>query len=192
MPKGPVNIFVPAGSTFDVSNLALGVGFIPLPLEAWRAISSNDIPVKAIASGGSGILGKDTTPILERINAATDKGLRIDWAASDSTEIAQGIVLPNDWTTGGVANVKLLLYKNTNTDATVTMAVGWWEGKGGSNLGAASAALSFTSTVTLVTVPITTVVAYPNVAQLNLIPGTHTTDAIYMLASWVEYTRKST
>lgn len=179
-----------SGAGLDISALGLGTGYVPLPLDAWRGISSNDIPAKAIASGGSGVLGKDTTPILERINGATDKALRINWATGDVTEIAQSVVLPPDFTDGTVT-VKLRCYKGSNTDTTFVVAVGYWEGVGGSNLGGNTAAITATAAAT-VSKTVTGTATGGTVVQVNLVPGTHGNDAFYLLGSWLEYTRKLT
>ena len=181
---------LPSGSKID--GAALTTGIVPLTLNHWRAISSNEIPVKAIASGGGGLLAKDTTPIHERTNGATDKSERIDWATTDVTELTQSFAIPPDWTSGGAIHVKLLGYKSTNTDTTMTLAVGYWEGLGGSNLGGNTAAITQITTVGLfgnVAVTSTSAGAYPGFATVTLIPAAHADDALYMHASWIEYTR---
>ena len=74
---------------------ARGDGFIPISLPTWREVSGDDIGVVGLANPG-GILATDSTPAYEYINGATDKGLRLRWAASNVDKIAVSVPLPPD------------------------------------------------------------------------------------------------
>jgi hypothetical protein len=170
----------------------LKTGFIPLPLGAWRLVASNDVPAIAVASGNGGNLGVDTAPKLKRVSTSTDKKMRIEWAASSSVEIMADVVYPPDLDDTATVTLNLLLAKDTNTDNTVTVAAGYFEGVGDTNAGGNTAALA-AATLAQKTVVIAAadVGTYPNAASVTLTPGTHTTDAIYLYGSWLTYTRKS-
>jgi len=164
---------------------ALRTGVIHLPLAQAREIATNDI---IDAAGIGGILSKDSTPILERINGATDKALQIKWAASNSDEIQWQVHLPLDVDKTSPLYVKLKAKMAGATD-TPTIAVAFFKGIGDSNAGGATAALSATAA----TVQRKIAAADhggEGAATVTLIPGAHTTDALHLYDVWIEYTRK--
>jgi len=170
-----------------------GTGYIPFDLFSVRGIVSNDIPNTATQAGG--FLAKNTTPILERINGATDKGIRVVWAATNVTPIQFAPVpYPLDLDDTLPATVKLLVSKDTNTDTLANIAVAYFEGVGGSNAGTNTPAITETTGPALksVTIAASAVGPAPTFATVELVPGTHGTDAIRLYAAWLEYTRKTT
>lgn len=179
-----------SGSTLTLpSNLR--TGFIPLPLGAWRLIATNDIPAIAVASGNGGNLGSDTAPKFKRVNAATDKKIRIEWASSSSIEITQDFVYPPDLDDTATIVVHLLMAMAGTTD-TPTIAVGYFEGLGDTNAGGNTAAVTGTTIADYsVTIAASDVGAYPVGASIALTPAAHTTDALYLYSSWATYTRKT-
>ena len=192
---------LPAGSnistvgTSDISagavtaaklSTTLKTGFIPLSLANAREVATNAIQ-NAAANGGS--LASDTTPILQRVNGATDKAIRINWAASNSDEITWEFPYPPDLDDAANVEVHILAAMAGATD-TPTVAIGYFEATGDSNAGGNTAAITGT-TVAEYSVAITAanIGTAPNFASISVTPGTHTTDALYIYAVWVEYTR---
>lgn len=168
----------------------LGTGFIDLPLGTWRLVASNDYPAIAVASGNGGNLGVDTAPKLIRVNAATDKKARIQWASSSSVEIMVDFAYPPDWDDTANVIVNILANMGGATD-TPTLTVGYFEGVGDSDAGGATAALSATVAHVTRTITAANIGAYPNAASIQITPGAHTTDACNILGAWITYTRKS-
>lgn len=164
----------------------LATGFIPLPLAAAREISANDYINTA---GDAGVLSKNTTPILERVNAGTDKKTRVAWAASNSDEIVWDIVYPPDLDDTAAVVVNLLMLMGGATD-TPTVAVSYFENIGDTNAGGNTTALSNALTKKTVTIAASDVGAYPAGASIGIVVGSHTTDACYLHGAWIEYTRK--
>lgn len=164
----------------------MATGMIPLPLALAREISSNDIINTA---GDAGVLSKNTTPILERVNGATDKKQRISWAASNSDEIVWDIVYPPDLDDAAAVTVKFRALMAGATDTPV-VAVSYFEGVGDTNAGGNSGALSNAVQTLSVVIAASDVGAAPNGASIGFVPGAHTTDILYLLSAWVEYTRK--
>lgn len=165
----------------------LKTGFIHLPLTTWRIIATNDIAAKNAADGGT--ISLDTDPTLKRVNGATDKKLRLGWAAASVVEIVNDFVYPPDL--DEASNVELhILAAMSNTNDTPTIAVSFFEGVGDSNAGGNTAAITGT-TVTEYSVAISAanVGATPKAASVGLTPGTHGTDALYIYGAWLEYTR---
>lgn len=164
-------------------------GFINLPLTSFRLIATNDIAASGSADGG--IVSKDTAPVLERINGATDKSLRIKWVANGVVGITQMFAYPADLDDAAAVTVNLIYYKDGNTNSTMVAAVNYFEGIGDTNAGGNTAALTGTTlTKVAVTIAAGDVGASPNVATIEIVPGAHANDALYLLGCYVEYTRK--
>jgi hypothetical protein len=167
----------------------MGIGVYQLPLHAARIIASNDIGVKNATDGGA--VSKDTTPIFERVNGATDKALRLRWAASDSAEIQlPTFAYPPDLDDAAAVEVHLLAAMAGATNTPV-IAVSYFEGLGDTNAGGNTAAVTGTGIAEYtVTIAAGDVGAHPTFANIGLTPAAHTTDALYVYAAWIEYTRK--
>lgn len=176
---------VQSGATFSLPG-DRGKGFINLPIIDAREVSAN-ATINAVGNGG--LLASDTTPILQRVNGATDKQLRLNWAASNVDEITWQFAYPPDLDDAADVTVHFLAAMAGATD-TPTMTVGYFEGVGDTDAGGATAALSATLSEVSRTIAAADVGAAPKVASVALVPGAHTTDALYVYAAWIEYTRK--
>lgn len=176
-----------AGVTAAKLSSTLKTGFINLPLTAMRVVASNDVPASGTPDGG--VLSVDTAPKLIRLNAATDKALRVLWAASSSVEIILGqFAYPPDLDEAAAVTVNVIAYMGGATD-TPTLAIGYFENVGDTNAGGNTAALSATAAKKSVSIAAGDVGALPATATVTLTPGAHTTDSLTLLAAWVEYTR---
>jgi hypothetical protein len=184
-------ITVESGGIIDLSaSSALGKGIIQIPLAGARAIAANDIPNTA-ASPSGGLLTLNTSPLYKRENGATDKALKIQWAAGNAVEIAlPTFAYPPDLDDTAVVTLKLLAKMGGAAD-TPTITVGYFEGVGDTDAGGATGALSAAVAVVSRVIAAADVGAAPNFASITLTPGTHATDAIDLYAAWVEYTRKT-
>lgn len=181
---------ITGAKTFDNITLPtnLRTGFIPLDLGGARIIGSN---VFANTTEGL-LLDGNTDPILQRINGATDKGVRIAWAASSAIEIQlPGFAYPPDL--DDTANVEVHFLANmAGAVDTPVVAVAYFEGIGDTNAGGNSAAVTgVTLTEYSVVVTAANIGPQPSFANISLIPAAHTTDILYLYAAWIEYTRKT-
>lgn len=175
------------GVTAAKLSSTLKTGHIPIPLTSFREVATN---ATINAAGNGGLLASDTTPIFERVNGATDKAERINWAAGNVDEIVATFPYPADLDDTAAVTVNLLVKMGGASDTPV-VAVSYFEGVGDTNAGGNTAALS-TSIAAAKTVSIgaSDVGAYPNFASIGIVPGTHATDAVWLYACWLEYTRK--
>jgi len=167
----------------------LGKGHIPLDIGSLRIIAGD-----VIGNTTEGmLLDGNTAPSFQRVNSATDKALRVIWASSSSVECQfPPIGLPGDLDDAAAVTVHLMLGKDTNTDTAVTIDVQAFQAVGDTEMGGATAALaSATLAEYSVSLSAGDIAAHPSFLNISLIPGTHTTDAIWLYAAWVEYTRKS-
>lgn len=162
-------------------------GFIPLALADAREVSAN---ATINAAGNGGLLASDTTPIFQRVNGATDKAIRLNWAATNVDEITWSFAYPPDLDDTAALEVHFLAAMAGATD-TPTLTVGYFENVGDTDAGGATAAVSGTTVAEYsVNIAGTDVGTPPKVASVSLVPGAHGTDALYVYAAWVEYTRR--
>lgn len=161
-------------------------GFVNVPLTALREISSNAIPN---AAGNGGLLAADTTPILNYINGDTDSALRLNWAASNSDPVAFQVALPPDLDEAGDVKIHFRAAMAGATDTPVISADTFFN-EGDTKVEDDSAAVTgatyaeYTITVAAADVP-----SGAQTMSVELTPGAHTTDALYITAVWVEYSR---
>lgn len=182
---------ITAGSTDTINVMHFGQsvssGFIPLAITAARLISTNDIPNTV---GDAGVLSSNSAPALARVNGATDKKLRISWAASGVVGVTWNVDYPIDLDGTQPVTVNVLCAMAGTTD-TPTIAVNYFEGVGDTNAGGNTAAVTGTAVAKYSrTIAAADVGEYPNAASVELVPAAHGTDALYLYGAWIEYVRK--
>ncbi len=161
-------------------------GAIQIPITGARVIDTNDI-------ANASLVTKNTDPILERSNAATDKSLRLSWASGSVIEVAlPSICYPPDLDDAANVVVHLLAKMKAASVDTPVISVGAFEGVGDTNFGGNTGALSTTLQHLTVTLTASNVGPYPTMLALTLTPGAHNTASndVYVYGVWVEYTRK--
>ena len=171
--------------------------FIPLDICALREIATNAI--QNLAAHG-GILASDSTPILERVNGATDKALRVKWAASDSNEAQfPPVPWPPDLDDTSDVIVHLLLSRSGTTDGCIVDVQAYENTVTGSayaadtEMGGNTSALTGSANVIIEatrTLSASDIVGHPGFLNLSLVPAAHTTDILYLWAAWIEYQRE--
>lgn len=165
----------------------LRTGFIPLPLAGWRLEAANDVPNLA---GVGGVLASDSAPALIRVNGATDKQLRVVWAAGSAVPIFHSFPYPPDLDDTAPIVINLLMGMAGAADTPV-VTVGFWEGVGDVDAGGDTTALASAVAQKSVTIAAADVGAFPKAATVIVTPGAHATDAAWLYAAWAEYTRKT-
>lgn len=194
-------LHVPAGSWFgsvasgDIATGAvtaaklsttLKTGFIPVPLATLREVSSNTIPN---AAGNGGLLASDTTPILATTNGDTDSALRLAWAAANVDPVIFQVPLPPDLDEASAVEIHLLAAMEAANDTPVISAdsyfmVGDTKVEDDSTAVTGATPAEYTITIAAGDVP-----AGAQTLTVELTPGAHGTDALYVYAVWVEYVR---
>jgi len=166
----------------------LATGCIQLPISDALIIATNDI-----ATVGTAQVAKDTDPILERGNAATDKQLRLSWASASVLEVQlPSICYPPDLDDTAAIEVHVLAKMKAASVDTPVIAVGAFEGTGDTNFGGNTGALSTTLQDLTVTLAAGGVGPYPTTLAITLTPGAHATGSndVYVYGAWIEYARK--
>lgn len=177
-----------ANVTAALLTATLAKGFIPLDITTMKLIATN-----AIGNTTEGLFPDgNTTPLLERVNGATDIALRVHWAATVVTELQFApIPKPPDLDGTAVLTFHMMIAKGTNTDNTAVIGVKIFDGIGDTNAGGNTAALDTASLAEYtVTLAATDLAEHPGFLNISVTPGTHANDAEYLYAAWIEYTRK--
>lgn len=204
--RGDAGTLVAAGSTTSIQvdhipamtpgtldqSAAFQIGFKELPLEGARLIATNDIP--AIAASG-GVLALDTAPKLKRVNAATDKQLKVEWAATSVIPITWGFVLPPDIDISAVLTINLIMAMGGATDIP-TVAVNYFNNPVGSAYAGDTNAGGNTLAVTGVTPTLYTrtilaadLVAARGFGIVELVPAAHGTDTLILYGAYLTYSK---
>lgn len=178
--EAPANS-IDAGALSD----SMQLGCIQLPLVDWRELAAADIQ-NAAANGG--LLAKDTTPILERVNVGTDPALRLKWAATNVDALTISVISPPDLDVSQSVKVKLRARMSGAVD-TPTVAVDLREDVGGSNLGGNTGALSSSIATVERACTVTADTTTQKAWTITITPGAHGTDLLELYAAWIEYTR---
>ena len=165
-----------------------GVGRIVLDITALREIASDD--TQNLAAHG-GILAQDSVPILERSDNATDKSLRVSWIASGVEEVQfPPVPMPPDLDETVDITIHIVAEMSGATD-TPTIDIQVWDGVGDTEMGGVTSALADALAEETVTISNANISGGPTgFLNIGLVPGAHTTDALYLYAAWIEYTKK--
>jgi len=165
----------------------LKVGFIPLDIANAVIIAAN--AVQNTTEGGRP--DGNTAPTLQRINAATDKALRVSWAAGSQVELQfPPVALPPDLDDAAPIEVHLVCAKDANAN-TVNIDVQAFFGVGDTECGAATSTIAQARAEYSVALAAADVPAHPELLNIILVPGAHAGDAVYLDGAWLEYTRKA-
>jgi hypothetical protein len=165
----------------------LKVGFIPLDIVNAAIIAANVIQNTTEGGRPDG----NTAPILQRINSATDKALRLTWAATVVAELQfPPVAMPPDLDPTAPVEVHLICAKDANAN-TVTVAVGAFFGVGDTNAGGNTPTIAQARARYKVAIAAADVAAYPEVLNVSLTPSAHAGDALYLDGAWIQYTRKA-
>ena len=164
-----------------------GTGTLPIPLATLRDLTTGAVP-NAAANGG--LLASDSTPVLNTVTGATDGALRLAWAASNSDAGGFLVGLPSDFDADQDVVVYFRAAMAGATD-TPTLALDSYFNEGDTKVEDATAAVTgtgyaeYSATIAAADVP-----SGARTLSVEVTPGAHTTDALYITAIWVEYTRK--
>lgn len=177
----------------------MATGYIDIPLHSWRLINAGNTDYALVAAtaaiGSGGVGGVDGDPKLIRENVATDKAAKLSWAAASVKEIMNDVVFPPDLDETAVVTFKMLARMAGATDIPVVTVGFWQQGQVGAyslsvDTGGATAAVTGTSNALYSRViTAANVGAPPRKASITLIPAAHGTDALFVYATWLEYTR---
>lgn len=167
-------------------HLASAQAFLPISLMSLRELSSGS---SINASGNGGLLASDTTPILDTTNGDTDGAWRLEWAASNSDSVGFQVPLPPDLDTSADVVIHLRAAMAGSTDTPVISADSYFN-EGDTKVEDDSAALSSSVQELTITIAAADVPSGAQSLSVELTPGAHTTDILYLYAIWIEYTRQ--
>jgi hypothetical protein len=192
--SGQVSLFVPLSSTTWAiaahsglyTNALTTQGFIDLPLDGWREVTSNDI---TNAAGNGGVLATDTTPTLEYVNGDTDSQIRVLWAGGNADPLARQITLPLDLDRTQPIVVTLRGVMSGENDAPV-MDIDTFFNEGDTKVEDATAAWDNSASARTATIAAADIPASAATMSVELTPGAHATDSMVLYSSYLTYTKK--
>jgi hypothetical protein len=161
-------------------HLVTAQGFVPIPLTAW---------IIGDATNSVSYGGPSTDPILDYANGDTDSALRWVWAAGSVEEIIAQIPLPPDLDTTANIVLHMLTKKDANAD-TVTIAADSYFMDGDTKVEDVTGTVGQAYAETTITIAAADVPAGAQTLTIELTPGAHASDALYLSATWLEYTKK--
>jgi FlaG/FlaF family flagellin (archaellin) len=173
----------------------LGRGCIPVPLQALREISSNDIPAYTDTplanqpDGFGGLLCTTTTPALEYVNGDTDSAWRVLWAATGVDPVAFQVPIPPDLDTGEDVTLHLKAAMGGSTD-TPKIDIDTFFDDGDTKVEDQSIDLSGTTyTEYTITIAAADIPSGAQTMSCELTPQAHGTDTLAITGLWLEYTK---
>jgi hypothetical protein len=167
----------------------VGNVFIPVPLYSLRIMSSMAVGTLVITdatpdTGGAGLIGSTTTPILAPINGATTGCQRLQWAASNNTVVGFQVPLPPTLDDARDITLSARIASGGTTDA-----VGFTLASYFGETGAAVADTTGTNQTTTYSTVTATIAAADVVAAstltVSLTPVAHTADTLNLTALWL-------
>ncbi len=152
--------------------------FIPIPLTAWMLGDGTN----TVSYGGPA-----TDPILDMTNADTDSALRFTWAATSVVPIIAQVPLPPNLNVA--ADLVLHLWTAKDADAnTVTLASDAYFNVGDTKVEDVTGTIAAAAGETTITIAAADVPAGAQTLTIELTPSAHAGDALYLYATWLEYT----
>jgi hypothetical protein len=165
----------------------LAKGFINLDITTARIIAANAI--QNTTEGG--VADGNTAPSLARVNAATDKALRLAWAAAAVAEVQFApVALPPDLDDAAPIEVHFMAAKDANAN-TFNVGVAAFFGVGDTDAGGNSANIGQALAEYSVALAAADVPAHPGFVTVSMTPAAHAGDALYVYSAWLEYTKKA-
>lgn len=159
---------------------------ILIPLAILRELSSGAIP--NVAANG-GLLASDTTPILNTVNGDTDGAFRVNWAAGNQDPIGFQVPLPKDFDDSADLLIRIRAASESTND-TPTFASDAYFDEGDTKVEDTSDAVSDSYADKTITIAAADIPSGARTISVELTPGSHATDALYVTAIWLEYKRK--
>jgi hypothetical protein len=161
-------------------------GWIDLNIGDWREVASNDIINTA---GDAGVLATDTTPAYQFVNGDTDSAHELRWAAANVDPITRQFLVPRDYDEAGNWSFKVLAKMGGAADTPV-LSLDTFFDLGDTKLEDDVPAITGTTlAVYTATIAAADIPASAYTCSIELTPAAHGTDALVVMAIWIEYTK---
>ncbi len=167
----------------------VGIGDLSSTLNSTLKTTQAFIPIDITAAKG---VPRD---LIERVNGDTDPCQRIRWPAGMVFRAKlPSVTWPSDLDAGANVVVHVLLQRSGSTDDCDIDVLAFENTTGtyaaDTEMGGKTAALTTTTMVEkTVTLAHANITGHPGILTLALLPDAHTSDDIYLYATWLEYTR---
>ena len=160
-------------------------GFIGIPLSTLREMATSAIP--NIAAVG-GILASDTTPIFNTFNADTDSAQHLSWVANGVHPVGFQTPLPPNFDFSQPLYVHILAEMSGSTPwDTCTVAADTFFDVGDTKVEDTVAITGGTVVDWTLTIAAADIPFLAKTVSIELTPGAHANDALYVFAIWLEF-----
>ena len=161
-------------------------GFISVPLATLREMTTSAVP-NAAAHGGT--LASDTTPIFNTFNADTDSAQHLSWVANDVDAVGFQVCLPPNFDVNDDLVLHILAEMSGSTPwDTCTVASDTFFNVGDTKVEDTVAITGGTVLDWSLTIAAADIPADARTVSIELTPGAHANDALYVSGLWLEFT----
>lgn len=194
-PGGHIN--VASGSITLPANLKRG--YIPLDIFAARALSSAEafLGASVSATGGNlanaigGLLNANSTPTLTMFSTAA-MAPQLTWASGVGTAIAfPPVPIPPDFSSAGGLTIHAIAERASDNASNNVLDFRFWANQNATEQGTTGTTISSTPGEHSITVAASEAGGHPGVWSFQLVPGTHTNNAVKVYSAWAEYDRRT-
>jgi hypothetical protein len=176
-----------AENALDTLFVRAGNLFVPVSLYGLRIVSTMAVGTLVITdatpdTGGAGLIGSTTTPVLEPINGATAGCQRLRWASSNNTVVAFQVPLPSTLDDTKAITLSVRIASGGTTDAVGFTVTSYFGETGAAVSDTTTTNQTTTYTTCTATIAASDVPAGARTMTVTLTPVAHTSDAMDLSA----------
>lgn len=194
-PGGHIN--VASGSITLPANLKRG--YVPLDILAARAQTSSGemIGASVSATGGNlgnaigGLLNLNSTPVLN-FNSSLNRAPMLSWASAVVTPITfPPVPIPPDFSSAGGLTIHAIAERASDSASGDPLDFRFWANQNATEQGTTGSTMTSTPAEYSAAVSSAEVGAYPGVWNIQIVPGTHTNNAVKVYSAWAGYDKRT-
>ena len=190
------NINAASGSITLPPNLKRGD--VPLDIFAVRTLASGETfqSFNVSASGAAlptgslgGLIGAGTVPNLAMLSTAA-QAPHISWASGQTAVVAfPPVPIPPDFSSAGGLTIHAIAERASDNASNNVLDFRFFANQTATNKGTTGTTMTSTPAEYSITVSSAESGAHPGVWNFQILPGTHTNNAVRLFSAWAEYSR---
>lgn len=211
--QGATAFVIASGGALEVEpggsiNLASGAltlppnlkrGYIPLDIFSARSLSSGEVffGASVSATGGNlgnaigGLLNLNSAPTLTMVSTAV-RAPQLTWASGDVTAIAfPPLAIPPDFSSAAGLSIHAIAERTTDNASNNVLDFRFWANANATEQGTTGSTMTSTPAEYSALVSSAESGAHPGTWNIQIVPGTHTNNAVRVFSAWVEYDRRT-
>lgn len=173
-------------------------GYRELSIFDARALSSAEaiggVTVTAstpLANAIGGLLNAGSTPTLT-MNSTVNQQAVLTWASGVNTAIAfPPISVPRDFDSSQSLTLNAIAERASDNASNNVLQFRFWNGSNATDCGTSGTTMTTTPAQYSITVSASALSAYPGVWNTQILPQTHTNNAVKVYNAWLEYNKRT-